>query len=293
MSEAVALLTELSEQVNRKLEEWVPPDDTPPVPIHEAMRYSLFAGGKRLRPALALLACDLFTSERARVFPVACALELLHTYSLIHDDLPAMDDDDFRRGRPSCHKRFNEAIAILAGDALLTYAFELVAAHTPEPATASRLVAALALGAGTQGMVGGQVADITTTQATMDAEKLDYIHRHKTAALLSTSTRCGAIAGGAPPEEEGRLADFGRFLGLAFQIRDDILDRQATREQLGKTVGKDERDHKLTYPALYGLEESERKACELSQQAVELLAPWGARSEPLRSLAQFVVSRTK
>jgi geranylgeranyl diphosphate synthase type II len=272
--------------VDAALDRLLPPAAAPPPVIHEAMRYSVLAGGKRLRPILALAGAEAVGGELEPVLPTACALELIHTYSLIHDDLPAMDDDDFRRGRPTSHKVFGEAIAILAGDALLTLAFELLARHATPP-----VVAEVAEAAGTAGMIGGQVVDIQSEGKRVDAQTLEYIHRHKTAALIRASLLSGARLAGAPPAQLEAIGEAGGRLGLAFQIVDDVLDVEGSLEELGKTAGSDRRKKKVTYPEHFGLEVSRLKAKGLVEEAKGLLAPLGHRAEPLRALADFILQR--
>jgi geranylgeranyl diphosphate synthase type II len=223
--------------------------------------------------------------------PTACALEMIHTYSLIHDDLPAMDDDDYRRGRLTNHKVFGEAVAILAGDALLTLAFELIAHSAGEPRVICEVVASVAEAAGTRGMVGGQVVDIESEGKVVTGETLEYIHRHKTAALIRVSLCAGALLAGATPAQTAAIRTAGDDLGLAFQIVDDILDVEGNLAELGKTAGSDERKKKVTYPALYGLDVSRAKARALIQDALEALAPLGPPAEPIRALAAFIVER--
>ena len=277
--------------VDAALEAFLPTGGGPAGRLAEAMRYSVFAGGKRFRPLLVLLASELCGGDEAAALPPACAIEMVHTYSLIHDDLPAMDDDDFRRGRPSCHKAFDEATAILAGDALLTLAFELLA--RPECGNRSAaLVGELARGAGTSGMLGGQMADMVFEGATPTAEAVDFIHRHKTAALIAASTRLGAIAADAPPETVDRLGRYGQDLGLAFQVADDALDVESTSEELGKTVGKDAAAGKVTYPAVFGLAEARQRASDLVGAAVAELEPFGPAADLLRDIAHYVIRRT-
>ncbi len=255
------------------------------------MRYSVFGGGKRLRPALAIMTCDALRGMRANVLPSAAAIEMIHTYSLIHDDLPAMDDDDFRRGRPSCHKAFDEATAILAGDGLLTLAFETIATHTNDARLVGALVKELSIGAGHAGMVGGQQLDLAGSKRSGPAE-LQAIHRRKTAALLTSSVRLGAIAARATPSQLASLTTYGRSLGLAFQIVDDILDETGTVVQLGKTPGKDARQGKATYPALYGIEESRQRAARLIDGARRALQFLGSRGAELDAIARFMSERT-
>jgi len=276
--------------VDTALQDYLPGTDGLAGRLGEAMAYSVFAGGKRFRPILVLMACDLFGGDRCRALPAACAIEMIHTYSLIHDDLPAMDDDDFRRGRPSSHKAFDEATAILAGDGLLTLAFETAASAASGDAAAP-FVRELAQGAGTDGMLGGQMADMVMERQAPTAEAVDFIHRHKTAALVVTSLRLGAIAAGASQEDIDRMGRFGEAVGLAFQVADDVLDVESSDGELGKTVGKDAASGKVTYPAVYGLEEARRRARDLVDEAIALLEPYGDRAELLRDIARFVVER--
>ncbi len=276
--------------VEDALDGYLPAAEGPAGRLAEAMRYSVFAGGKRLRPVLVLLACELCGGDRRAALPPACAIELVHTYSLIHDDLPAMDDDDLRRGRPSCHRAFDEATAILAGDALLTLAFEIVAARDCEP-HARDYALELARGAGTAGMLAGQMADMVFEGAEPTAEAVDFIHRHKTAALIAASVRLGAIAADAPQAAVDRLGRYGQGLGLAFQAADDALDVEASSEQLGKTAGKDAATGKVTYPAVFGLAEARERARQLAAQAEAELAPFGDAGGLLRDIARYVVER--
>jgi geranylgeranyl diphosphate synthase type II len=256
------------------------------------MRYSVFAGGKRIRPILCLETSRIFGEDvQAALYP-ACAIEFIHTYSLIHDDLPALDNDDLRRGKPTSHKKFGEAIAILAGDGLLTLAFETIAGS---PVAAERRVALLteiSTAAGTvNGMVGGQVADIESEGKKVRPEILEYIHRSKTAALIRASITAGALSAGAVEEDVKRLRRFGETIGWAFQVTDDILDVEESSAALGKTAGKDIAQQKATYPAVYGLEKSHEIAKELATKAIDELQPYGARAERLRSMAEFLVLR--
>jgi len=280
--------------VDEALERVLPPEDAPPPTVHRAMRYSVMAGGKRLRPILVIAGCEAVGGRAERVMPTACALELIHTYSLIHDDLPAMDDDDYRRGLLTNHKVFGEAMAILAGDALLTHAFRLVAANV-ESVTDARViadvVAEIAEAAGTDGMVGGQVVDIESEGKTVTAETLDYIHMHKTAALIRASLRVGAMLAGAKPDALAAITRAGEALGLAFQIVDDILDVEGSLEELGKTAGSDERKQKATYPALHGLDASRQRARALIEEAKAALRPLGEAARPISALADFIYER--
>jgi geranylgeranyl diphosphate synthase, type II len=267
-----------------------------PEKIYEAMRYSLLAGGKRLRPILCLATCDLMGGTEAMAMPTACALEMIHTMSLIHDDLPAMDNDDFRRGKPTNHKVYGEDIAILAGDGLLAYAFEFVATQTKHvaPENVIQVVAALGRTVGAAGLVGGQVLDLESEgKSNITAETLSFIHTHKTGALLEASVVCGAILANAKTEDITRLSQYAQNIGLAFQIIDDILDITATDEQLGKTAGKDLQAQKATYPSLWGLEKSRLKAQELVDNAIAQLATYGVKAEPLRAVANYIVTRDR
>ena len=278
-------------RVDAELDRLLPRQDDEPVSVHRAMRYSVWAGGKRLRPALVLLGARAAGGDERSVLGLACAVECMHTYSLIHDDLPAMDDDDFRRGRPSCHREFGEAIAILAGDALNTLAFQLLAATTPRPAHAAELVDVLCRATGTYGMVGGQVADLEAEGAAPDLARVRAIHERKTAALLAASLLIGARGVADVPEELlGRLEAYGRRVGLAFQIVDDVLDEEGLRAEIGKTPGKDRQRGKMTYPAVVGTEESRSIAAEICREADALVLGLPATAL-LRSLTAFVVER--
>ena len=286
-------LARSKEQVEAALDGSLGPER--PESLREAMRYSLLAGGKRLRPILCLAACELAGGASSQAMPTAVALEMIHTMSLIHDDLPAMDDDDLRRGRPTNHKIYGEAVAILAGDALLTRAFEMVALRTPD-VPADRLlsvVGELSLVAGAPGLVGGQVVDLESEGKEVDLETLEYIHLHKTGALLSACVITGALIGGADEELIKALRIYARGIGLAFQIIDDILDITASSEVLGKTAGKDLIADKTTYPKLLGLEESRKRADALVSEAKSALNPWTERAQPLLALADFITSRDR
>lgn len=278
--------------VDQALDRLLPPAATPPETIHQAMRYSVMAGGKRIRPALCLGTARLFDPDPRGAMEIACALEFIHTYSLIHDDLPALDNDELRRGQPTCHKKFGEAMAILAGDGLLTFAFETLAKAPLEDSRRVRAIAEIATAAGTvSGMVGGQVADVEAEGKPANAAMLEYIHQSKTAALIRASCAAGALAAGAAEADVARIRRFGGKIGWAFQIVDDILDVEESSAALGKTAGKDQQQRKATYPALYGLEESGRKAAELVAEAIEELAPYAGRAERLRELARFLTRR--
>ena len=279
--------------VDAELERILPPADDYPSSIHQAMRHSVFAGGKRLRPILCVESGRLFGGKEEPLLRLGSALELIHTYSLIHDDLPALDNDDFRRGKPTCHKVFGEATAILAGDALLTLAFETISSKGLETDSKTlRVIHELAHAIGTLGgMVGGQVADMENTSATANAETLQYIHSAKTGAFIRMAVRAGAICAGAQEADLERVTGYGEKIGLAFQIADDLLDVLGSTESLGKTAGKDDRQLKATYPALHGVEESQRIAAQLVREACEMLEPYGDRSARLQEIARFLIAR--
>jgi len=277
------------------LERLLPPSDQYPVSIHRAMRHSVFAGGKRLRPILCMetgrMICGTLPTG---IEDVGAALEMLHTYSLIHDDLPALDNDDLRRGRPTCHKAFGEATAILAGDALQTRAYEVMAGLRCPAEARVRIIEEIAHATGTiEGMIGGQVIDLEAEHSKPDLATLEYIHRSKTAALITASTVSGGLYAGAPEEAICKLRTFGQAIGLAFQIVDDVLDVTQTSEQLGKTAGKDTAAEKATYPALFGVDESLKKADGLVQKALASLDNFGPRAEVLKALAHYLVERKK
>jgi geranylgeranyl diphosphate synthase type II len=263
--------------VDGALERYLPPEDELPVSLHRAMRYSVFAGGKRVRPIMMLAACEAVGGNPEQALPAACAMEMIHTYSLIHDDLPAMDDDDFRRGRPTSHKVFGEAVAILAGDALLTEAFILMSrqelATGVDPVARLEAVNEIARCAGSRGMVGGQVVDMESEgQAEVDLPVVQYIHTHKTGALIKASVRAGALLGGGSLRQVEALTRYGEAIGLAFQIADDILDIVGTTEEIGKDAGSDQARGKATYPAVVGLAEARQRADELKTLAIEALS---------------------
>ncbi|MEB3307535.1 MAG: farnesyl diphosphate synthase [Cyanobacteriota bacterium] len=266
-----------------------------PASLRDAMRYSLLAGGKRLRPILCLAACELAGGSSVQAMPTAVALEMIHTMSLIHDDLPAMDNDDLRRGRATNHKVYGEATAILAGDALLTRAFEMVALRSPgvPPERLLSVVGELSLAAGAPGLVGGQVVDLESEGKDVDLDTLEYIHLHKTGALLRACVICGALIAGAPQPLLDALHTFARGIGLAFQIIDDILDVTASSARLGKTAGKDLTADKTTYPKLLGIQESRQRADALVAEAKDALSPYGAGAMPLLALADYITSRDR
>ena len=289
-------LKERCQLVDAALDRHLPREDELPVSLHKAMRYSVFAGGKRVRPILMLAACETVGGTVTQALPAACAMEMIHTYSLVHDDLPAMDDDDFRRGNPTNHKVFGEAVAILAGDALLTQAFVLLSSSKnlslvpPEQLLA--VVQEISRCAGSHGMVGGQVVDMESEGSReIDLATVQYIHTHKTGALIKASVKAGAILGGADEASLAALTSYGEAVGLAFQIADDVLDIEGTTEQLGKDAGSDQARGKATYPAIMGLAESKRRANELVGMALQSLAGFDEKAEPLREIARYIVAR--
>jgi geranylgeranyl diphosphate synthase, type II len=287
-----AYLTDRSRIVDRALDRFLPRASVRPATIHKAMRYSLFAGGKRMRPVLALAASEACGGTLENALPAACAVECIHTYSLIHDDLPCMDDDDLRRGRPTNHKVFGEGIAVLAGDALLTVAFDILAQtkgtrHYPVASQVRELAGA----SGSLWLIGGQVADLEGEGRAHTGAELRYIHRSKTAALLTTSIRLGAMSADATPAKLAALSEFGQALGLAFQVIDDILDVTQTTEKLGKTAGKDVKATKATFPAIYGLDKSRAEAHRLTTKARHALEPFGKKGARLREIADYLLAR--
>jgi geranylgeranyl diphosphate synthase type II len=286
-------LAEQQSLIDTALDRLTPSESTLPETIHRAMRYSLFAGGKRIRPILCLQGAAAVSDEAPGVVNAACSLEMIHTYSLIHDDLPALDNDDFRRGKPTCHKVFGDAMAILAGDALFTLAIQtLVRIEGLDAARKLALIEELSFASGTvEGMIGGQVTDIEGEHQTPTAELLDRIHRAKTGALLRASVRMGAICAGATASEMAAISSYGEHAGLAFQIVDDILDIEEPSEALGKTAGKDVAQGKITFPAVYGLEESRAMAQRKCLQAHQSLEPFGDRAIRLHQIADLIVER--
>jgi len=287
-----AYLATRQKEVDRALDRFLPKASTKPATIHKAMRYSLFAGGKRLRPILCLAATEACGGKIATALPLACALECIHTYSLVHDDLPSMDNDDFRRGRATCHKVFGDSIAILAGDALLTIAFEIATNATPTRRYNLRgIMSELAVAAGSCKLIAGQVADLEAEGRQTDRAQLRYIHENKTAAILATSVRFGAMSANATAKQLGAMTKFGRALGLAFQVIDDILDVTQTSEKLGKSAGKDVAAKKATYPAVVGLDQSRAEARKLTRQAHDSLSGFGTKAELLHALANYLLER--
>ncbi len=288
-----SLNKQAAELTDRALEELIPSIETVPSSIHGAMRHSTFAGGKRLRPLLAYQAAVTIAGTLPPgIARLGAAIEMLHTYSLIHDDLPALDNDDLRRGKPTCHKVFGEAIAILAGDALQTRAFEALAGLDCPPAATVQIIGLVANAVGTvEGMIGGQVLDIENEHAKPTAELVNAIHRAKTGALIRVSVVAGGVYAGATAEDVARLDVFGRKAGLAFQIADDILDVTQDSAALGKTAGKDLATEKVTWPAVFGIEQSERHAAQLIEEAFAALQPYGERAEGLKAVARYLVER--
>ena len=287
-------LAETRKLVDQTLEKLLPPESEMPAVIHQAMRHSIFAGGKRLRPVLVLSSGECLGGFRDTLLNLGAAIEMMHTYSLIHDDLPALDNDDLRRGVPTCHKVFGEAMAILAGDALMTRCYQVLT-ELPGATDAARIciIKELAYATGTvHGMIGGQVADIESEGKPIDALALEYIHHSKTGALLSSCVRTGALAAGASDADIETMTRFGNKLGLVFQIVDDILDVTESSETLGKTAGKDAKAQKATYPALYGIDASRQKARELVDGALSDVSVFGVEAEVLRELARYFISRT-
>jgi geranylgeranyl diphosphate synthase type II len=294
MSELEAALQERRLEVERALNVSLPAETSWPPRLHEAMRYSLFAGGKRIRPLLVLGACDAVGGSHEEALPFACAVEMVHTFSLIHDDLPAMDDDDLRRGKPTSHKVYGEALAILAGDALLARAFHLLSGVPADLRRLLRRAQAMTLlgeAVGANGLIGGQVEDMAAQGQAVSADTLERIHRCKTGALLSASVRGGGLLGGADADQLDQLRGFGSAIGLAFQVVDDILDATESAERLGKTAGKDKAAQKATYVRVHGLETARAKAQSLLKEALVAIEPLGPRAELLRQLARRIVDR--
>lgn len=288
-----AYLRSRQRKIDRALDRYLPRANTKPATLHKAMRYSLFAGGKRLRPILCLAATEACRGNIDDALPLACALECIHTYSLVHDDLPSMDNDDFRRGRPTCHKVFGDGIAILAGDALLTIAFEIVSRSKPTRRyNTSALLREISVAAGSQKLIAGQVADLEAEGKDVKRDQLQFIHENKTAAILKSSVRLGAMSANADARKLSAITRFGQQLGLAFQIIDDILDVTQTSEVLGKSAGKDLAAKKATYPAVIGLEESRAEARQLTRQAHNALSVFSSSdAEPLHVLANYLLER--
>ncbi len=287
-------LTTCTDTVNGALDKFLPPEKTRPSTIHKAMRYSIFAGGKRMRPALCLAAAQACEGSEKDAMPLACAVECIHTYSLIHDDLPAMDNDDFRRGKPTNHKVFGEGIAVLAGDALLTQAFEIAAQCKKIPRYShAQIILEIAKASGSLQLIAGQVADLEAEGKKISEADLKFIHERKTSALLCCSARLGGMSANCSPAQLAALTDFGYHVGLAFQVIDDILDVTQTSEQLGKTAGKDVAVQKATYPSIVGLEKSRKIATQLTNKAFAALKFFKGKAVALESLAEFLLKRDK
>ncbi len=281
--------------VDEYMDKLLPPSDNYPQIIFEAMRYSVFAGGKRLRPIMVTEACKAFGGDVEKAMPFACAIEMIHTYSLIHDDLPALDNDDYRRGRLTSHKMFGESMAILAGDALLHQAFETMAKACVEfnDIKYTRAMLAIAQGAGTNGMVSGQVVDVISEGKEIDKDTLDYIHRNKTAAMIIGALKAGALMGGADDESIKMIERVGELVGVVFQIQDDILDVTSSFEKLGKPINSDEKNHKVTYATMFGIEEASKIVDDMSKEAVEVLKSMNADTDFLVKLTEFLINRDK
>jgi geranylgeranyl diphosphate synthase type II len=289
-----AFLNTRTEAVNRALDKFLPAETVRPATIHKAMRYSLFAGGKRMRPALCLAAAQACGGSEKDAMPMACAVECIHTYSLIHDDLPAMDNDDFRRGKPTNHKVFGEGIAVLAGDALLTQAFEIAAQCKKSPRYPhDKIILEIARASGSLQLIAGQVADLEGEGKKISETDLRFIHERKTSALLCCSARVGGMSANCSPAQLAALTNFGYHVGLAFQVIDDILDVTQTSEQLGKTAGKDVAEQKATYPAIVGLERSRKIAGQLTDKAFAALKIFKGRASALEALAEYLLKRDK
>jgi geranylgeranyl diphosphate synthase type II len=288
-------LSQKRDLIDKALDEMLPQEDNEPVILHQAMRYSLFAGGKRIRPILAMVAADAVNGEPPGVLPLAVALECIHTYSLIHDDLPAMDDDDLRRGKPTAHKVFGEAVAVLAGDALLTFAFGILTSsgvrRIYRPERLLNVIGELAAAAGSENLIAGQVMDIMSEGKTPDAETADYIVQRKTGALIRASLTCGALLAGGNREQIGILTKFGETLGAVFQIKDDLLDLEGDPTKLGKAVKKDQQRGKLTYPVLLGKEKAREMMQGLLDSAMIAIEPMGRKAECLALIAKYIGER--
>lgn len=288
-----AELKEKVKFVDEYMEKFLPPEDKYPEIIHKAMRYSVFAGGKRLRPIMVMEACRAFGGDVEKAMPFACAIEMIHTYSLIHDDLPALDNDDYRRGRLTSHKMFGENMAILAGDALLHHAFETMAEACVKmnDIKYTKAMLAIAQGAGINGMVAGQVVDVISEGKEIDKDTLDYIHKNKTAAMIIGALKAGAEIGGASDEEIKNIERVGELVGVAFQIQDDILDVTSTLEELGKPINSDEKNHKVTYATMFGVEDASKIVLDMSNEALEILHSMGDRMEFLEKLTEYLIRR--
>ncbi len=288
-----AELNERVKFVDQYMEKFLPPEDKYPDVIFKAMRYSVFAGGKRLRPIMVMESCKAFGGDAEKAMPFACAIEMIHTYSLIHDDLPALDNDDYRRGRLTSHKVFGENMAILAGDALLHHAFETMAEACVKmnDIRYTKAMLAIAQGAGINGMVAGQVVDVISEGKEIDKDTLDYIHKNKTAAMIIGALKAGAEIGGASDEEIKNIERVGELVGVAFQIQDDVLDVTSTLEELGKPINSDEKNHKVTYATMFGVEDASKIVSDMSNEALEILHGMGERMQFLESLTEYLIRR--
>lgn len=284
-------MKEKQELVNIILDRFLPRKDEYPKEIHKALRYSVFAGGKRLRPYLTMLAFGMYNEDVEIITPVAAAIEMIHTFSLIHDDLPDIDDDEYRRGKKSCHAVFGEGVALLAGDALLISAFELITLTEIDAALRVQFIRELAREVGIKGLIAGQMVDIESEGKKVDKKTLNYIHENKTARLINLCLRFGAIAGGAPDTELALIEEYGKLIGLVFQIVDDLLDIEGSQEELGKSIGKDAGVEKATFPSVYGIEASRAKAVELTEKARHVIAPLGQKALKLDILAEHLLTR--
>lgn len=292
MSDLKDYLKAQQKTVDSALDSFLPKARLRPATIHQAMRYSIFAGGKRLRPVLTLAAAEACGGEQAAALPPACAVEIMHTYSLVHDDLPSMDDDDLRRGRPTSHKVYGEGMAVLTGDALLTEAFTVLAETPPTKRySLKEILLEFALCGGSQKLIGGQVLDLEGEGQNLTKAQLVRIHENKTAALLTTSLRLGGMSANATPRQLDALSDFGYNLGLAFQVIDDILDVTQSTEKLGKTAGKDEAVNKATYPSIIGLEKSKKEARRLTEKSLAALSVFGKKGKRLEEIAHYLLDR--
>lgn len=286
------ILKNKAELINNALKSYAEHEKNPQSVIYEAMNYSLFAGGKRLRPTIMLLVCDMLGGDYEEVIPFACAMEMIHTYSLIHDDLPAMDNDDLRRGKPTNHKVYGEAIAILAGDALLNKAFEVVSGHSyKNPELAIRAISVLSVSSGTEGMIGGQTVDIQSEGKKITQEELLYLHALKTGAIIRSSGVIGAIMSGASEEEIKAIDEYCLKLGIAFQIQDDLLDVMGNSEQLGKSIGSDSENEKTTFVTLFGIDGSKKAVSDYTNEAISALSVFGKRADTLKALADYLINR--
>ena len=286
-------LKDHAELAERTLEDILPATGCRPERLHEAMRYAVLGGGKRLRPVLAMAAAEAVGADPGELVREACALELLHTYTLVHDDLPSMDDDDYRRGRRATHMVYGEPMAILVGDALQTLAFEVLAAGAHSAAKKVDVICLVSESCGSQGVVGGQVVDIESEGKQVDVAVLDYIHRHKTGCLLQASVLLGGVLGGCSQEQHNRLSSYAEAIGLCFQITDDILDVLGSSDELGKPAGSDQQRGKATYPSIHGMEASRRRQAELYSEAIAALDMFDEKAEPLRAIAKLIIERNK